>query len=334
MTQPFVSVIVVNYNAGSRLEKCLAHLGAQSFGDFETIVVDNASSDGSAAAVERSERPARLIEAGGNLGFAAANNLAAKEARGTWLAFLNPDAYADLDWLAAFRRGCDAYPDVAAFGSAQLDAADPSRIDGAGDVCHAFGLHYRGWFGWPSSSLPEDGECFSPCAAAAFYRRETFLALGGFDERFFCYAEDMDLGFRLRLEGGRAIQLKDARVYHEGSGVTGRASDFAVYYGARNRLWMYYKSLPLTVFLLTAPFHAAVNLALLIRWGAAGRFSAYWRGVRDGVTGLKALREDRRSIAARRRLSPAAVAGLLTWSPLKLVRRGGDLRPVRPQREG
>ena len=333
MTQPFVSVIIVNYNAGARLEKCLAHLTAQTFDDFETIVVDNASSDGSAAAVARSERPARLIEAGANLGFAAANNLAANEARGTWLAFLNPDAYAAPDWLAAFRRACDAYPDVAAFGSAQLDAADPSRLDGAGDVCHAFGLHYRGWFGWPTSSLPEDGECFSPCAAAAFYRRETFLALGGFDERFFCYAEDMDLGFRLRLTGGRAVQLKDARVYHEGSGVTGRASDFAVYHGARNRLWMYYKNLPLTAFLCAAPFHVAVNLALLIRWGAAGRLGAYWRGLRDGVAGFKTLREARREIAATRRLSPLAAARLLTWSPVRLLRRAGDLRPVASRRD-
>ncbi|MEL7488005.1 MAG: glycosyltransferase family 2 protein, partial [Pseudomonadota bacterium] len=223
MSDPVVSVIIVNYNSGHRLEKCLAHLVRQTVSDFETIIIDNASTDASMDAARRlaRETPEELtiIDAGDNLGFAAANNKAAQGARGTWLAFLNPDAYARPDWIEKLLDAAKRYPSADAFGSTQIDAADETRLDGAGDVLHAFGLPYRGYFGWPAEAVSVDAETFSACAAAALYRRSTFDALGGFDERFFCYGEDVDLGYRLRLAGGRCIQVASAVVAHEGSGV-------------------------------------------------------------------------------------------------------------------
>lgn len=329
MSTPFVSVIIVNYNSGARLGKCLTHLAAQSFSDFETIIVDNGSADGSMAAVAQVAIPAHVIEAGANLGFAAANNLAEKEARGAWLAFLNPDAYAHSDWLKEFKNGAERYASVDAFGSAQYDAKDEMRIDGAGDVCHGFGLYYRGHFGCNARNFPEEGECFSPCAAAAFYRREIFERLSGFDERFFCYGEDVDLGFRLRLAGGRAVQLRKAKVFHEGSGVTGRDSDFSIYYGVRNRLWVYYKNIPSAALYLLAPIHIAVNFVMLLRAIAAGQGDAYWRGLRDGFSGLAVFQKEKRALAGKHKLSTGGILRALTWSPLKLIRRGADIRPIK-----
>lgn len=326
MSAPFVTVVIVNYNSGGRLAKCLDCLMRQTFQDFETIVIDNGSTDGSAKPLKQAEIDIRLVEAGANLGFAAANNLAVKEAKGAWLAFLNPDAYALPNWLEVFARAVEAYPDIDAFGSAQLDAKDQSRIDGAGDVCHALGLYYRGHFGWPAAKFPRDGECFSPCAAAAFYRRTVFENLGGFDERFFCYGEDVDLGFRLRLSGGRAVQLARAKVLHEGSGVTGRDSDFSIYYGTRNRLWVYYKNIPFTALLLLTPIHVLTNGVMLARAALSGKGAAYWRGLRDGLK-AKALFKKEKG-AAEKKLGAGAVLSLLTWSPIKLMRRGADIRPI------
>ncbi|WP_375202100.1 glycosyltransferase family 2 protein [Hyphococcus sp.] len=323
---PAISVIIVNYNSGPRLKRCLEYLRAQSFRDFETLVVDNASTDDSIA--QAREGDFQLIEAGDNIGFAAANNLAAKSAKGALLVFLNPDAYAAPDWLEALMRATTTYPGVDAFGSTQVDHKDHDRIDGAGDVYHAFGLAYRGGFGSPVSALPPEGECFAPCAAASMVRREAFAALGGFYEPFFCYSEDVDLGFRLRLSGGRCVQLLSAVVYHEGSGVTGRRSDFTVYHGHRNRIWTWYLNMPLTLLIATAPFHLLLDLVLFAQSSSRGDGGAYIRGLRDGYGGLARLSAERRRRQQARKASTGEIAQALTWSPLKLMRRATDIRPV------
>ena len=330
MASPRVSVIIVNFNSGARLAKCLDHLAAQVVADFETIIIDNASTDDSLEATRVHSLAPMIVEAKENLGFAKANNRAADLARGEWLAFLNPDAYAEPDWLENMLAAIRANPDADAFGSKQIDALNPEKADGLGDVCHALGLVYRGGFGASPDSVTRDGLCFSPCAAAAFYRRETYLALGGFDESFFCYGEDVDLGFRLRLQGGHCVQVADAIVRHEGSGVTGRYSDFSVYHGNRNRIWLYYKNLPLTLLIFLSPLHLVVNSAIVLRAFAAGYGGAYWRGLWDGYLGTATLGPTRRDIQKARKASIWSIAKALTWSPFKMLRRGEDLRAIEP----
>lgn len=325
---PRVSVIIVNYNAGEKLLRCLACLDAQSFRDFETIIVDNASGDGSASRAKAQHPDARLIQSGSNIGFAAANNLAARDARGEWLAFLNPDAYAQADWLEELVAASARYPFADAFGSTQIDALRTDRIDGAGDVYHILGVAYRGGYGSPVSKLPEDGECFAPCAAAAMYRRKVFEALGGFDERFFCYGEDVDLGFRLRLAGGRAVQVRAAVVRHEGSGVTGRYSDFTVYHGNRNRIWLAYKNTPALFYWPLFPIRIAFDAYLFVRSFTLGAQGAYIRAVRDGYGGLVRFRADRARLQSSRRMTNAEFARAATWSPLSMLLRRTNLRPL------
>ena len=192
---PKITVIIVNYNSGNRLERCLKCLEVSTEPDFEVIVVDNASSDGSHEAASEYGKEIDLIVLEKNTGFAAANNFAAKRARGEWLAFLNPDAYAEPAWLSELMNAAERYPRADAFGSTQLIAADPGRLDGAGDAYHVFGIPYRGHHGLPATPAPDDEECFAPCAAAAMYRRSVFLALGGFAEHFFVIAKMWISGF-------------------------------------------------------------------------------------------------------------------------------------------
>ena len=322
---PHVTVIIVNYQSGGRLSRCLESLQRSRFDDFETIVVDNASTDGSERVAE-SRPDVRLIRADENLGFAAANNLASKQARGDWLAFLNPDAYPDEGWLDSLIAATRRHPDTDAFGSLQVDAATPQRLDGAGDVYHAFGVPYRGHFGWPTTATPQEGETFAPCAAAALYRRSVFELLGGFDERFFCYGEDVDLGFRLRLNGGRCIQVNSARVLHEGSGITGKHSAFSIYHGHRNRVWTYYLNMPAPLLIATLPFHFAVNVYLFVRFCFVGEASSYARAMRDGFAGLPSLTNDRKNRQTSRVATVLSIARALTWSPLKVMRRQADIR--------
>jgi GT2 family glycosyltransferase len=328
MTAPAVSVIIINFNSGDRLSRALKHLDAQLFRDFETIIIDNASSDDSLARARAVAPWAKYIEAGANLGFAAGNNRAVELARGEWLAFLNPDAYAEEGWLQALVAATERYRFADAFGSTQLMDEDPTLLDGAGDVFHIFGIPYRGGYGQAAAQVAADGECFAPCGAAAFYRARVFRALGGFDERFFCYGEDIDLGFRLRLAGGRAVQVRSAIVRHEGSGVTGRYSPFTVYHGNRNRIWATYKSMPAALYWPLAPVRLAADLYLLVRAFMTGRGAAYARALIDGYGGLARFNADRRRLALGRRVSVRALARAFAWSPSKLTDRTIDLRPA------
>lgn len=320
------SVIIVNYNAGDRLQRCLAALAAQTRPADEIIVVDNGSVDRSLQNASEALSGAIVLAEGENLGFAVANNRAAARARGDWLAFLNPDAYPLPDWLAEVENALRQYPQYDAFGSLQIDANHTDRLDGAGDVYHGSGTPYRGHFGWPAATAPADGECFSPCAAAAIYRKSTFEALGGFEESFFCYCEDIDLGYRLRLRGGRALQLNRARVLHEGSGVSGRHSEFSIYHGHRNRVWTFIRNTPAPILILALPYFLCANLVLLAQNALQGRGGVFVRAMRDALTGAPYHWRMRKRIHAQRRASLASIFAAITWSPFALLRRRADIR--------
>jgi len=320
---PVISVIIVDFNSGNRLQKCLKHLKDQNYKTFEVIIVNNGSEKYSVQDFETLDLNLELIDPNENLGFAAGCNLAAKAANGDWLAFLNPDAYADENWLKEFMSATKRYVDVQAFGSTQINAANPKLIDGAGDVYHILGIGYRGYFGWDRQHLPPEGEVFAPCGAAAFYTTEIFNALGGFDERFFCYGEDVDLGFRLRLAGGRCIQLSKAIVRHEGSALTGRHSDFTVYHGHRNRIWLTYKNTPFWFYWPFLPLHLFANAFLLIRLAKAGSTKPYLKALWDGYKGVFRFRADRRTIQSDRQVSYKSLGRAIEWSPLKISKREG-----------
>ena len=241
-----VAVIIVNWNGGALLSRCLESLEQQRRQPDHIIVVDNGSSDDSLARAGDRLRHVELIRLNENVGFACANNLAAKAAgRFDTLALLNPDAVADAGWLAALLGAADREPTVAAFASQMRLASAPDYLDGAGDSYHVSGRAWRnghkiGSADWPATS----SEVFAPCAAAALYRREAFEEVGGFDERYFCYFEDVDLGFRLRLRGHRCLYVPAAIVQHVSSALSGYRSDFAVYHGERNAVWTFFKDMP------------------------------------------------------------------------------------------
>ena len=268
----------------------------QTYSDFEVFVVDNASTDASLSDLPDLDDRFTIIEAGDNLGFAAGNNLAALQARGEWIVTLNPDAFARPDWLEALARGIKRNPGVAMFGSMQVMADDPTQFDGTGDELHLSGIAYRAGYGRPYRTITEDFPTFGPCAAAAAYRRDLFEAAGGFDARFFCYHEDVDLALKIRRLGGRAMQIHDAFVDHVGGGTSGSASDFAVYHGTRNRVWTWFSSMPTGLMWGLLPIHILANLAYL-GWSLfrPGRFKPTARGLWDAIKGLPEIMSTRRS---------------------------------------
>lgn len=322
---PLVTVIIVAHNAGHFLKLCLNALAAQTFTEFRAIVIDNASTDGSFTDEILPDDRFQIDTPGPNLGFAAANNRAAAGVQSQWIALLNPDTRVAPDWLEQLLAGSERWPDAAAFGSTQIRLDEPEVLDGAGDVWHAAGVAWRALEGSCLSENPPEGETFAPCAAAALYDRNTFLRLGGFDESFFCYCEDVDYGYRLRLAGGRCIQLASALVYHAGSGTTGRYSDFTVFHGHRNRVWVFLKNTPGPLLWALLPAHMMLNLRMLYsaptdtyRTTLRRAYAAAWRG-------RKAIFKQRRQIQKERSVRMIDIVRAMAWSPKLITRRGALL---------
>lgn len=320
MTQPTVSVLIVAYESFATLGWCLEALRRQTVRDWELVLADNGSTDGAAYAAAEADRSIVFLDNRENLGFAEGNNRAAAVARGRWLALLNPDAYPEPDWLERLLAAAERRPDVRCFASLQIDDADPDRLDGAGDVMTAAGVGYRGGWRAPREETPPEGEVFSACGAAMLIDRALFLELGGFDPAFFCYCEDLDLGWRLRLRGEPVLFVPDAVVRHVGGASSGERSAFALRHGARNRIRTFVKNTPPLLFAATAPLHVAATLALAAVAVVRGE-GATLRGVVEGLRGLPDSFRARAAVQRTRRRSSANLARHLVWNPLVALRR-------------
>lgn len=311
---PKVTVVIVNWNGERFLERCLSALMSQTAKPYEIILVDNASSDGSREIARRFPL-VRLLALDQNAGFARGNNLAiaAAAADSEWVALLNPDAFADPCWLEELLLSARANPDFDVFGSCLVNASDPEVLDGAGDVYHMSGLVWRMGHGWRMSASPAgEREIFSPCAAAALYRRSALVEAGGFDEDYFCYVEDVDLGFRLRLAGHRCLYVPRSVAHHVGSGTTGgKHSGFAVYHGHRNLVWTYVKDMPGLLFWWCLPLHLAMNVAALVWFTMRGQGTVIVRAKLDALRGLAAAWRKRRDVQAMRVVSATEIWRML-----------------------
>lgn len=322
LSEGTIAVIIVNYNGGPLIQRAIDQLKSQSRMPDEIIVVDNASGDGSADSLDYDGLNGfSLIRLDENTGYAKANNIAARKTGCDWIALLNPDTEAEPNWLLELDRAAARHPDVGMFTSAQLDAADPSMLDGAGDAYSVVGIPWRGGFGRPASEMPEEGECFSPCGASMLIRRDLFLEAGGFDEKFFCYCEDVDLGFRLRLRGERCIFVPSAIVHHHGSAITGRYSDFTIRLGTRNRLRTYLQDMPPVALVLTLPGHVLATLYLYLRALGKPHAKAMRIGLAEALGDLKGIWQRRKEIQATRTVSSWQVMKRMSWNPLQLSGR-------------
>ncbi|MDP2793584.1 MAG: glycosyltransferase family 2 protein [Sulfurisoma sp.] len=307
-----ITVIVVNWNAGHWLAKTVSALRRQTFAGFRVIIVDNASTDDSLALALDAWPAVEILAQEKNLGFAVANNLAVRYTDSEWIALLNPDAAPEEDWLARLFSAARDNPDFQFFGSRQLMADDPERLDGIGDAYHVSGLAWR--VGHGDRDTPEDRqtrEIFAPCAAAAFYRRDAFLQVGGFDPGFFCYLEDVDLGFRLRLAGFRALYVPDAVVAHAGSAITGRMSDFTVYHSQRNLVWVFFKNMPGKLFWRYLPIHLLLNIWAIVRFALRDQGMVVLRAKRDALRGLPGVLRGRARIQSARKVGAESISRLL-----------------------
>lgn len=304
---PFVSIILVTWNSKKYLQTCLDALSTQTFSDYEVIIIDNGSEDGTLDNLQENNPALHLhIEKlDTNYGFAIANNIGARRARGRWLALLNADAFPKPDWLENLLKAAEQNPEYSAFSSRQIQFNKQHLLDGAGDAYHISGLAWRNSYNLLADEYGlEQKEIFSPCAAAALYSREEFLKMGGFDEDYFSYFEDVDLGFRMRLNGTKCLYVPEAIVHHVGSASTGKRSDFSVYYGYRNMIWTFVKNMPFPYIWIFLPLHIVAILFFTIYLTWRGQGSAIWRAIFDAFVGLPKMLKKRKDIQKNIRIKP------------------------------
>lgn len=294
-----ITVVVPTWNSGRWLPACLGALERQTLQPDEVLVVDSASTDGSVEAL--SGPSLRVLPLPANRGFAAAANAGWRAAGTPWVALLNPDTRPEPGWLQALAAALAAAgPEVWAIASKMLRMDDPGRVDDAGDQLSRFGAAVKRGHGEPAAAWERADEVLSPCAGAALYRRAVLEELGGFDEAFGSYLEDLDLGLRARLAGWRCRFEPGARVLHHGGGA-GLPRSRYVRLVTCNRLLLLLKSLP-------APLLARHSLRLLR--GQLYFFVAYHRPLASLLGGLRFLRRLPAAVSARRRLQAARRASV------------------------
>ncbi len=309
---PAISVVIVNWNGLHVLGDCLDALDQQTYNNFEVILVDNASSDGSVEFLREKWPEVQIIELQKNLGFAAANNIAVKHARGDWVALLNNDAFPEPEWLEVLAQMVDRYPQAGSFASRLINHRDPKLLDGAGDVYHISGVAWRRKYNQidRENGKPVE-EVFSACAAAGLYSKQVYLEMGGFDEDYFSYQEDIDLGFRMRLAGFPCYYVPSAVVEHVGSSSTGVRSDFSVYYGHRNLVWTYFKNMPGWLLWAGIIPHVLMTIVFLAVFTLRGQGKPIWKAKIDALLDLPDAWRKRQQIQKRRKVKSSEIWSII-----------------------
>jgi GT2 family glycosyltransferase len=311
-----VSVIVVNWNGLEYVPECLESVLRQRYGNTELIVVDNASTDGSLEWL-RTRASIGLIELQRNTGFAGGVNAGVRSSRGELIALLNSDAVAEPDWLQNLVAETSD-PAIGMVASKILFYDRRDVIDKAGHLLYPDGLNRgRGAGETDRGQFDVAGESLFPDGCAALYRRSMLDDVGLFDEQFFAYGDDADLGMRARWRGWLGRYAPGARVYHRHSSSLGKYSPRKAYLVERNRVWLAFKLFPLPLLALT-PFltfwrfcwHAR---SIVSRRGLAGGvarehsaarlFSSLIRAYASAAAGLPQILRKRRQVFAARKLS-------------------------------
>ena len=332
---PLISVIIVNWNRKALLEACLRSLRAQQFQDFEVIVVDNGSTDGSLSLLAEDEwRDIRCITNEINLGFCAANNQGIAAARGPLIALLNNDAEADPGWLAALADAAAREPGYAMFASKIVSHDDPSVIDKVGHLIYPDGQNRgRGTGERDRGQYDRVEEVAWPDGCAALYRKSMLDEIGGFDEDFFAYADDAELGLRARIAGFRALAVPSALVRHRLGSTLGRYSPERIFLIERNRLWLVFKLYPGRLWPLVPFFYllrtlASAGSAARGKGDAAeaGRSLGGWgllkcliRAHAAAFAGLPRMWRKRRNLRHLRKLSASETAAFLERNRIPLA---------------
>jgi GT2 family glycosyltransferase len=321
-SEPRISVVIPNWNGRHWLPECLTALAAQTRSPDEVIVVDNGSDDGSLEYLRDAHPDVRTLVQAHNTGFAYAADRGIEAASGELVALINTDVVLSPEWLQRMAAAVNARPAVASVACKMVSLAEPDVLYDAGDILRRDGAcEQRGRFAPDDGAYDEPGEVFGACAGAALYRRDAVLAVGGFDERYFAYLEDVDLALRLRLAGWTCA-YEPAVCWHAGEGSSTQLRGGHLPFVTRNTILLVIKAFPVRWLGLVVyrqlgwAYHA-----LLER-----RLGPHLRALAAALPLL------RHALAERRRLKSEAVVPISDVIPSRPI-RGGRVSPRRGRDE-
>ncbi len=313
-----ISVIIVNFNGEHLIADCLTALEAQTFRDFETVIVDNGSVDRSSEVImefmKRSPMGTKIkfVPLKKNLGFAGGNIEALEYASGKYLALLNNDTEPHEGWLEALSNAMEGDP-LTGICASKLVSCRDGTIDSAGDGYTRSLKGFKRGEGSLPARFDEPMYVFGACAGAALYRRSMLEEIGFLDNDFFLIHEDTDLNIRAKLAGWKILFVPTAVVRHKVTSSIGYMSDMQTYYTLRNSELVRMKDIPLSAFVLCLPEFLVGFLSELIYFGLKhGKIRLFFRAKRDAVRLLPRMLKKRRSIMARRKMSTAALIKEMT----------------------
>lgn len=251
MKKNFVSIIILNWNGLSHLSDCLESLKKQTFKNFECILVDNGSTDGSVEFLRSEHKWLKLLVLEKNLGFAEGNLVGYQASSGDYIVTLNNDTIVEPNWLEELVKTADSNPSAGMVGCRICSNQNHNLIDSLGVKICIDGMSRGAFRGKLFSRLEsKPSEILLPSACAALYKREMLEQTGFFDKSFFAYCEDTDLGLRGRLAGWKSVLAVNSVVYHKYSATAGSFSPFKLYLVERNHYWSNFKNLPVLLLLL------------------------------------------------------------------------------------
>jgi len=292
-----ITVIIPNWNGRNLLEECLGSLERQTFRDFEIIVVDNGSTDGSKEFIRDRFPDVKIIEMKENTGFASACNAGIRESKGDLIVLLNNDANADEKWLEKMVSVFEKHPEIGFCASRILFKDDSGIIDSAGDEFSTWGFGYKRGHGEEDDArFNEETSVFSACAGAGVYRKEMFERIGYFDEDFFAYYEDIDLSWRAWATQYRCLYVPEAVVYHKEKATSGKDNDRYLYLVQRNQELVLAKSVPAEVLLVCLPAHFLFVIASFLWYFMRGKAGIFIRAKNDALKMIPKMLKKRKEI--------------------------------------
>ena len=276
-----VTVIIPNYNGLRFLKDCLTALENQSMKDFETLVIDNASSDECVAYIRENFPNVNVMVMEKNLGFSGGVNVGIQSAKTPYVLLLNNDTEVDTHFVEEMVHAIEESPNIFSVSSKMIQFYDREKLDDAGDLYGILGWGFQRGIDAPATSYTKKEEIFSACAGAAIYRKDVFEKIGYFDELHFAYLEDIDVGYRGKIAGYKNMYCPTAIVYHVGSGTSGsKYNSFKVKLAARNSVYLNYKNMPNIQLVIN-------SLPLCLGWFLKWRFFKKNGFEKDYVDGLK-----------------------------------------------
>ncbi len=284
-----VTIVIPNYNGLKFMEPCMAALDQQLCCDFELLVVDNGSTDGSVEWLKEHGLPSILL--GTNTGFSGAVNVGIRAAKTPYVILLNNDTEAEPEYVGELLKAIEASPKIFSVSPKMIQLYHKELMDDAGDMYSIMGWAYQRGVGQEIERYDRPCHIFSSCAGAAIYRREVFEEIGYFDEMHFAYLEDIDVGYRAKIAGYYNLYCPSARVFHVGSGTSGsKYNSFKVKLAARNNVYLNYKNMPLPQLLVNSLPIAAGILGKYCFFKKLGFEKDYVAGVLEGIKTVKKTR--------------------------------------------